>query len=172
MNPAILPLDSLLLTASLCLSFSSHSYQVIARHLPRSSLVNKPTKQGDLMNSLDNLLSVSLFPRVVAEGPFFFLHRGVFFFCGRNSAGAEKSRSGLQIQRHSYKDLAGCMAASIFAAISCFCLFIVVKLNGQNFKYSSPSSSETQETIERAAEHVPGSFYLLWTTGGGGRGLG
>lgn len=124
------------------------------------------------MNSLDSLLSVSLFPRVVAEGPLFFLHRGVFFFCGRNSAGAEKSRSGLQIQRHSYKDLAGFMAASIFAAISCFCLFIVVKLNGQNFKYSSPSSSETQQTVERAAEHVPGSFYLLWSTGGGGSGLG
>jgi hypothetical protein len=31
-----------------------------------------------------------------------------FFFCHRNRAGAEKSRSGLQIQRHSNKDLARC----------------------------------------------------------------
>ena len=89
-----------------------------------------------------------------------FTHGVVFFFCHRNRAGAEKSRSCLQIQRHSYKDLARCVAARVFAATSCLCLFIV-KLNGQNSKYSSLSNSEAQQAVERTAQHVPGPFYLL-----------
>ena len=89
-----------------------------------------------------------------------------FFSCCRNCAGAEESRSGLQIQRHSHKDLARCTAASVFAPRLCLCLFFVVKLNGQNFKYVPPSDSEIQQTVERAAQCVPGPFYLLWTAVG------
>lgn len=39
-----------------------------------------------------------------------------------------------------------------------------MKPNGQN----SPSSSETQQNVERTAQRVPGPFYFLWTIGGVG----
>lgn len=35
-------------------------------------------------------------------------------------------------------------------------------------KYSSLSNSEAQQTDERAAQRVPGPFYLLWTLAGVG----
>lgn len=64
------------------------------------------------------------------------------------------------------------MHGQCLATASCLCLFIVMKLSGQNFKYSSLFNSEAQRTDERAAQHVPGPFYLLWTSSWGRSGVG
>ena len=87
----------------------------------------------------------------------------------RNRTGAEESRRGLQVQRHSHKDLGRRTAVSILAPCLCRCLFSFGELKGQNFKHILPSDTRLSRLSPDQPNVSLGHFNPLWMTVGVGR---